>query len=324
MDRKKLLHLTKHYALLPLRTVRDFFLIDLRAVMKNFRDHDGELSTCALAFFLLISFIPLSLVIVAALSFVYRSETLVTFYIAQIKSQLPSINIERFIAVIDRIIYKKRYLAFIWIPFLFWWGSFVFDIIERGLEKAFRIEESRRYWKAKIRHFSIIVVLAFAILAMTLFSNFIVLVKNSTIALFMEQKLNRPGILGTMITIIEGIPLLLSSFTTLVMNTLLVFTIYRFVPPKKLNNRSLFKGALFASLSYEIVKSLFSYYITEINDYTSIFGSLNTIVILMIWIWYTCFLFIIGAELAWVFFEKSEEGNELQFEDEAPGGFSHR
>ena len=311
---RPLLRRVKKYILKPLRGLKNFFAVDLRAVMKNFVEHDGELSTCALAFFLLISFIPLSLVVVACMSFIFGSEMLVNFYVTQLRSQLPSINIERFIGIIDRIIYQKRYLAFIWIPFLFWWGSFIFDIIERGLEKAFRISESRRYWKAKIRHFVIILVMAFTVAAITFLSHLVVLAKNSTIAVFMEQKFSKPGVVGTILTMMEGIPLFLSSVTTLAMNTILIFIIYRFVPPKKLSNASLFKGALFASLSYEIVKSLFSYYITNINDYTSIFGSLNTIVILMIWIWYTCFLFIFGAELAWVFYEKSEEGKRIDFD----------
>ena len=314
MGVRPLLRRVKKYILKPLCGVKNFFAVDLRTVMKNFVEHDGELSTCALAFFLLISFIPLSLVVVACMSFFFGSETLVNFYLHQLRSELPSINIGRFIDIIDHIIYQKRYLAFIWVPFLFWWGSFIFDIIERGLEKAFRISESRRYWKAKIRHFAIILIMAFTVMGITLLSHLIVLAKNSTIAMFMEQKFSRPGVVGTLVIIMERIPLFLSSLTTLAMNTLLIFIIYRFVPPKKLNNGSLFKGALFASLSYEIVKSLFSYYITNINDYTSIFGSLNTIVILMIWIWYTCFLFIFGAELAWVFYEKSEEGKRIDFD----------
>jgi membrane protein len=301
MNRKKILHAIKHAAIKPFKAIKDFIAFDLRKVMKNFGDHDGEISTCALAFFLLISFIPLSLVVISILTFFYKSDVLATFYFKQLKSQLPSINIEQFISVIDRIIYKKRHLAFIWIPFLFWWGSFVFDIIERGLAKAFRISE---YWKAKINHFIIILGMAFVILVLTLFSNFLVIVKNTEIARLIEQNLNKVGFLNLLLNTIENIPLYLSAITTLFMNTFLVFIIYRFVPPKKLSSKSLFKGALFASFSYEIVKSIFSYYITEINDYTSIFGSLNTIVILMIWIWYTCFLFMFGAELAWVFYEK--------------------
>ncbi len=304
MRRKKILQKIKQVVFKPFKAVKDFIFVDLRSVMKNFGEHDGELSMCALAFYLLISFIPLSLVVISILSFFYKSDVLANFYFNQLKNQLPSINIQKFITIIDRIIYNKRYLAFIWVPFLFWWGSFIFDIIQRVLEKAFRIGEGRKYWKAKIRHFIIIIAIAFFILVLTLFSNFTAIVKNSEITLMIEQNLNQFGFLNMLLNSIEKIPLVISSFTTMIINAFLVFIIYRFVPPKKLNNMSLLKGALFASLSYEVVKSIFSYYITRINDYTSIFGSLNTIVILMIWIWYTCFLFIIGAEMAWVFYEK--------------------
>ena len=313
--KKRILSILKHLALRPLRAAREFVLVDLRTVMKNFAHHDGELSTCALAFFLLISFIPISLVVIAALSFFYRSDALAAFYITQLKNQLPSINIDRFVSIIDRIIYTKRYLAFIWIPFLLWWGSFVFDIIERGLEKAFQIGESRRFWKAKARHFLIILGIASSVFIITIFSHFFAVIKNLGIARLIDEHINTWSSLSIMVNMLERVPYLISSITTLAMNTILIFMIYRFVPPKKLTNRSLLKGALFASLSYEIVKSLFSLYIREINDYTSIFGSLNTIVILMIWIWYTCFLFVIGAELAWVFYQKEEGGGKLDFDE---------
>ncbi len=317
MKLKLIVSKLKHAALRPLRAMKQFVFIDLRMVMSNFREHDGELSTCALAFFLLISFIPLSLVIIAALSFFYKSETMATFYITQLKNQLPSINIDHFVSIIDRIIYSKRYLAFIWIPFLFWWGSFVFDIIERGLEKAFRIGESRKFWKAKVRHFIIILGIASSIFIITIFSHFFAVIKNIGIAQLIEDNINTWSHLSLLVSMLEKTPYFLSSGTTLLMNTFLIFIIYRFVPPKKLNNRALFKGALFASFSYEVIKSLFSLYISEINDYTSIFGSLNTIVILMIWIWYTCFLFVIGAEMAWVIYQKEEGGGELDFEEPA-------
>ncbi len=284
---------------------KDFFFKDLPRAFKSFQVHDGELSTCALAFFLLISFIPVSLVIISAMSFFYESSDLAaSIYLIQIKNQLPSINIDDFISYIDTIVYKKRYLAFVWLPFLFWWGSLVFDIVERALEIAFRIDESRKYWKAKIRHFIIIIGISLTVITLTLMSNFFIIIKQSSVAGFIDKYLKDLVIFKTKLTSLVELPLLLSSAATLFINTLLISILYKYVPPKKLDNISMLKGALFASLSYEIVKIFFSFYITEINDYTSIFGSLSAIVILMIWIWYTCFLFVFGAELSWVFHEK--------------------
>ena len=290
--------------------VKDFFADDIRRAFKNFEIHNGELSTCAMAFFLLISFIPVSLVIISSLSFFYLSEDLAaSAYLKQIKNLLPTIQMDRFTSSIDRVVYQKRYLALIWVPFLFWWGSLVFDIVERALEFAFRIGQGRKYWKAKIRHFVIIIGISLLAVILTLFSNVIAIIKNEIFADFIGRNLRDLRIFGTnIITLIET-PFIFPALITLFINTLLIFLIYKFVPPRKLDNMSMFKGALFASFSYEVVKMFFSYYITEINDYTSIFGSLSVVVILMIWIWYTCFLFVIGAEMAWVFYENR---NNLQ------------
>ncbi len=295
------------------KKIKDFVFVDIVKVMRNFVEHDGELSTCALAFYMLISFIPASLVIISILSFFYNTDDMGNYYLSQVKNQLPSINIDYITDVIDKIVYKKRYLAFIWVPFLFWWGSFIFDIFERILEKAFRIEEGRKYWKAKIRHFIIILGMGFFVLLLTIISNLIAIIKNSGIVNFIQENLHNFVFLSDLLLSISRIPFLLSFITALIINTLLIFIMYRFVPPKKVDKKSMFKGALFASLSYEVVKMLFSYYITEINDYSSIFGSLSTIVILMIWIWYTCFLFVIGAEMSWVIYERNERAKELDF-----------
>jgi membrane protein len=117
-----------------------------------------------------------------------------------------------------------------------------------------------------------------------------------------------------LLNFMKNIPFLLTNFTALFTNTSMLFIIYRFVPPMNMDNISILKGALSASFIYELVKMIYSYYITEINDYTSIFGSLSTIVMLMIWIWFTCFIFVIGAEMAWLYYIKSKKSELLDFD----------
>ena len=296
--------------------IKEFITVDLKKVIRNFDKNDGELSTCAIAFFLLISFIPASLVIISILSFFYGSDDMAKLYLQQLKTQLPSINIDDLVLALDKIIYSQRYLAFIWIPFLFWWGSLVFDIIERVLEKAFKVENSRKFWKAKIRHFFIIIGVSFIAVLLTLMNHLFAIFKNSKIFDLTSSPFENMNIIHNFIIYIDRIPFLVTSATTLFLNTIIIYIMYRYVPPKRPDTKSIIKGAFFVSFTYELVKTIFSYYITEINDYSSIFGSLSTIVIFMIWIWYTCFIFVIGAELTWVFYEKSELKEELHFEEQ--------
>jgi membrane protein len=227
---------------------------------------------------------------------------MVTFYIDHIKLQLPTFDTERLTGIVDKLLHSKKNFAFIWLPFLFWWGSFIFDIFERIIERAFRIKESRKYWKAKLLHFAIILAIAFIVFLFSVLINIFNLIRTTSFIEFIKNETMNPEYLLTYISSAKGIFNIYVSFSNILINSLFLFTIYRFLPSKKLDIKSLIKGSLLASIIYEIVKALFSYYITQINDYTSIFGSLSTIVIFMIWIWFACAIFVFGAEACYVFY----------------------
>ena len=278
-------------------------------IFKGFIKHDGEISACALAFYLLISFIPASLIVISLLSYFFNSQDMVAFYMDHIKLQLPAFDTERLTGIVDRVLYSKRHFAFIWIPFLFWWGSFIFDVLERILEHAFHIEKSRKYWKAKLRHFAIILAISLIVLLFSGISNFLSLLRTMFVIGFIDSDIIQPESILAFINSIKKIPLYNSIFNILI-NSLLLFTIYKVLPPKKLDTKSLIKGTLLVTVIYDIVKNLFSYYVSQINDYTSIFGSLSSIVIFMIWIWFTCIVFVFGAEACYVFYEKAKKRSD--------------
>ena len=275
-------------------------------IIKGFAKHDGELSTCALAFYLLISFVPASLVVISLLSFLFDSQSMLDFYADHVKLQLPTIDTERLTSIIDRLFYSNRHLAFIWIPFLFWWASFIFDIFERIVERAFRIRKNRKYWKTKLRHFAIILVLALVVLLFSTLSNAFNLMRTLPFIEFVENQIIHPESFIAFIYSIKELSYLYGSMSNILINSIFLFTIYKLLPPKKLDNKSLIKGTLLVTVIYEIVKILFSRYITQINDYSSIFGSLSTIVVFMIWIWFACAIFVLGAEACYVFYKKSK------------------
>ena len=287
------------------RSILDYYNVFLK-ILKGFIKHDGEMSACALAFYLLISFIPASLVVISLLSYFFNSQDMVAFYMDHIKLQLPAFDAEILIGTIDRILYSQRHFAFIWIPFLFWWGSFIFDIFERILERAFRIEKSRKYWKAKLLHFGIILTISFIVLLLSAMSNFFSLMRTMFLIGFIDSDIIKPESIIAFIHSLKEIPLYNSIFNIFI-NSLLLFTIYKFLPPRKLDTKSLIKGTLLVTIVYDIVKTLFSYYITQINDYTSIFGSLSGIVIFMIWIWFACNVFVFGAEACYVFHKRAKD-----------------
>lgn len=72
--------------------------------------------------------------------------------------------------------------------------------------------------------------------------------------------------------------------------------IYTWVPQKKLRLLAQLPGALFTSLGWMAISWLFSTYISAFDGFSA-YGSLATIVIAMLWMYYCMFILLLGAYL---------------------------
>ncbi|MBP3653986.1 MAG: YihY/virulence factor BrkB family protein [Oscillospiraceae bacterium] len=76
-----------------------------------------------------------------------------------------------------------------------------------------------------------------------------------------------------------------------------VFTaIYTWVPKKKLRLRDQIPGAIFSAASWIIFSALFSAYLNHSSSF-GIYGSLATIVIALIWMYYCMYILLLGTYL---------------------------
>ena len=73
--------------------------------------------------------------------------------------------------------------------------------------------------------------------------------------------------------------------------------IYYFAPNKRIRFKGVLAGALFATIVWHIVSWCFSYYINHIGNYSAIYGSLGSIIMLMVWFYVVALLIILGGVL---------------------------
>jgi len=73
---------------------------------------------------------------------------------------------------------------------------------------------------------------------------------------------------------------------------------YRFGPSRRpARKRWIVPGIIFALISWLIISFGFSRFVTQFGGYNETFGGLASVVILLIWLWLTAMVVIIGAEL---------------------------
>jgi membrane protein len=77
-----------------------------------------------------------------------------------------------------------------------------------------------------------------------------------------------------------------------------VMVLYRLVPRRRPQWREAMIGALTFSLLWIAAKVLFVTYSTYATVYTNLYGSLLEVILLLLWVYYSAALLLIGAEVA--------------------------
>ena len=78
--------------------------------------------------------------------------------------------------------------------------------------------------------------------------------------------------------------------------TLVFMVIYAYVPNVKLKLTKQFPGALFTAISWNLFSWGFSAYIEQFNDF-GVYGSLSTIIVVMMWLYFCMYLLLVGAHI---------------------------
>lgn len=82
--------------------------------------------------------------------------------------------------------------------------------------------------------------------------------------------------------------------------TLLFAMIYKFMPRARIAWRDVWVGAAVTSLLIEIGKLLIGLYLGTISV-TSGFGAAGSLVVLLVWVYFSAQIFLLGAEFTWVY-----------------------
>lgn len=93
----------------------------------------------------------------------------------------------------------------------------------------------------------------------------------------------------------------------------IVFAIlYLAVPLKKLGKKAVFISAFWAAILWEAAKQLFGFYLYNYASFSQIYGAYALVVVVAFWIYYSSVVFIIGAEIGRLYYERKYLTNSTQ------------
>ena len=263
------------------------FVVRLTArVVQELGDDDATHMAASVSYYAVLSLFPLVLGLSTIISTVANSPGRQDQVIEFIVDYLP--GSEAFVR--DTLASLAKYNAAFGIVSFFsllWAGSAVFGGITRAVNRAWDVEKDPPFYKNKPRQ-----------LLMAAGISLLFFLSVGTTSLFrwaasinvggapLEQQIG-----GVMTVILMGIPVLLVNF-------LIFAIIYKFLPNTKTYWRYIWLGGVIAAVLFEVGKHLFIWYLDNFADYSELYGGVASVVVLMVWAYFSAFILILGAEIA--------------------------
>nr|WP_194241281.1 YihY/virulence factor BrkB family protein [Bacillus fonticola] len=165
-----------------------------------------------------------------------------------------------------------------------WSGSNGISAIVKNLNRAYGVEENRPFWK--VRGTSVILTIAMI---------FVVV-----IALLLPVFGKQIGLFAAMQFGISDEFLIIWNAVRWVVSALIIFLVfvglYFLAPNFRLHIRDTLGGAFLATVGFVLVSFLFSYYVGNFGNYSTTYGSIGGIIVLMIWFYLSGIILLIGGE----------------------------
>lgn len=261
----------------------------LRVLLRFFGEKNGLILAGAVSYNTLLSVIPLFALIAVFFS-TFVDEALLLSTIQVELSLIAPGQSESLVRALQGFLQQKELIGVVGLLVLLFFSSIAFRVLENALNVIFDQPEEpvkRSVWVSVLMPYLFICVMGVAITALTAF----------TAALdAIPRAVYEVPWLGWQLSMdtATGVALYLSGVVGL---TLLFAAIYRVLPLPEISFRRALVGGLTASVLWEIVRHIMVWYFTSISLVNMIYGSLATVVIVLLSMEVASVILLLGAQV---------------------------
>lgn len=246
-----------------------------------------------LAFFFLLSMFPLLIFLVTLLPYLNLQEDVL---FSVLRTYAPGEVFTLIDGTLDEVLSNRNGgLLSVGILATIWSASNGMNALIKSLNRSYDLTETRPFFIA--RGISVI----FTLLLISLFVVALVLpVFGEQIGTFLFSYLGyEEGFLTVWNNIRWTIPP--------VMIFVVFMLLYWIAPNRKLYLKSVIPGAVFATVGWIIVSLGFSFYVSSFANYSATYGSIGAIIVLMMWLYLSGIILMIGGQINAVMQERKEK-----------------
>ncbi len=257
----------------------------IRVTLTRFGEERGSEAAASLAYYAFFSIFPMLLVFIVVGSFFVDTALVETQLLELLEGVLPGAE-TLVIENINEVLRLRGSVTIVALVSLTWSATSVFNILAKNINRAFKKAVIPDFFKGRLYGLFMFIGLG----------------------LLMVLSLTATTIIGLIPIIdvpIDGLVLhetllwrLGALITPVVINVLMFWAIYQWIPTITVKRRAALMGGLVAGITWEMLNNTFTWYLSSgLVQYRLVYGSLGSIVALLFYVYLTATLVLIGAHL---------------------------
>ena len=280
-------------------------------VLKGFKKNQGLLLAGAVAYYALLSIVPLLILSVIALShFVDQRELLMT--LGRYLEWLIPGQSKAVVAELAHFLEHSDVIGWVLLVTMLFFSSLAFTVLENAMSVIFlhRIAvRKRRYIISALLPYCYILSLGFGLLVMTLVSASLQAIGLESVVILGHQW-SLSGVSGVLLYLMG-----------LVGEIFVLTSVYLVMPVGRLSLRHALLGGITAALLWEITRHVLAWYYATLSKVSVVYGSLTTAIVVLLSLEIAATLLLLGAQVISEFerIDRPEEpaaANPLRVDDQ--------
>lgn len=282
------------------------FYIGIRKIIKSVIKNDFCGMAAEMGFMMVIGIFPFMLFLMAVFGWMGHKSMMAPILMF-LNNVMPAQAINLIKTVLNEVMIfsKADIMAIIGFCVTLFLSTNAIAVVLKGLNRAYKVEETRNFLYTRLLSLMMVFVDT-----MVLFLSINLIIFGKLIITTLVNTLHISIPTATVILIIRWPIAFMALF-------LMAFLSYYVLPDLKGNEKFKIKSALagtwFFCIFWLIGSGGFSLYVNRLNTYNMVYGAIGAFAVLMVWLYYTSLLILIGGEInSQVYNQLEKKASEIQ------------
>ena len=255
----------------------------IKQLVFRYKDDDLAAMSAQVSYYLILAFFPFLFFLINLLSFTPFPNRLLTSNLSLILPQGSALVVNNIL--VQTLEAKNTTILVLGMLGSLWAASRGMAAIIRGLNHSYGVKENRSFIK-------LIIIALMSVIGLTgiIISSFFMLVLGRIIGSYIFDLVGAKTLFYTVWTFLRYA-------LSLILMVVTFYLMYRYLPNRRLNFNHIIVGTLFTTFGWILGSLVFSFYINHFGSYELIYGSLGGVFALIVWLYISTLIFLLGGEL---------------------------